>query len=55
VPIIGAVGGGSINLLFMNHFQEVAHGHFTIRRLERKYGEDIVKRAYDEERRILQR
>ena len=29
VPIVGAVGGGAINLVFINHFQEVAHGHFT--------------------------
>ena len=32
VPVVGAVGGGAINLVFMNHFQEVAHGHFSVRR-----------------------
>jgi hypothetical protein len=30
----------------MNHFQDVARGHFIVRRLERKYGVDIVKDEY---------
>lgn len=46
VPIIGAVGGGVVNTMFITHFQEVARGHFSIRRLERKYGEQPVKDAY---------
>lgn len=50
VPVVGAVGGGAINLVFMDHFQDVAHGHFTIRRLERQYGEDIVREEYERER-----
>ena len=53
VPVVGAFGGGAINLVFMNHFQQVAHGHFTVRRLERKYGEDIVREQYERERRNL--
>lgn len=48
VPIVGAVGGGTINLVFINHFQEVAHGHFAVRRLERKYGQDVVRAAYEQ-------
>lgn len=46
IPILGAAGGGAINLAFMNHFQSMATAHFTIRRLERKYGEEIVRLAY---------
>ena len=46
VPVIGAAGGAMINLLFIDHFQDLARGHFTIRRLERKYGADVVKQAY---------
>lgn len=46
VPLIGAAGGGSINYLFINHFQKIAKAHFTIRRLERKYGEKLVKTKY---------
>ncbi len=47
VPVIGALGGASINLLFMEHFQKMAHGHFTIRRLERTYGLDTVRAEYE--------
>lgn len=46
VPVIGAVGGATINVIFMNHFQQVAKGHFTVRRLERRYGPDVVRRHY---------
>jgi hypothetical protein len=51
IPIIGAAGGASINVLFMSHFQAAARGHFTVRRLERKYGEELVKREYEKLRR----
>ncbi len=47
VPVIGALGGASINLLFMEHFQNMAHGHFTIRRLERAYGLEAVRAEYE--------
>jgi hypothetical protein len=46
LPVIGAVGGAAVNVVFMNHFQRIAHGHFTIRRLERHYGADAVRRHY---------
>ena len=46
VPVIGSVGGAAINLLFIKHFQSMARGHFTIRRLERKYGEDTIEAEY---------
>lgn len=51
VPIIGAVGGAAVNYAFMDHFQNLAHGHFTIRRLERTYGTALVQRAYEDLRR----
>lgn len=47
VPIIGAAGGATINLLFINYFQSIAIGHFTIRALERKYGQDIIRKEYE--------
>ena len=34
VPILGAAGGAAINVLFIKHFQDVARGHFIVRRLE---------------------
>ena len=46
VPFIGAVGGATINATFMDHFQEKAEGHFIFRRLERKYGPDVVEEEY---------
>lgn len=46
IPAIGAIGGASINLLFIDHFQEMARAHFTIRRLERAYGKDKIKLMY---------
>jgi hypothetical protein len=48
VPVLGAIGGATVNLIFMNHFQRVAQGHFIIRRLERLYGRASVNRQYDE-------
>lgn len=47
VPIIGAAGGGAINLAFIHHFQNMAQAHFAIRRLERNYGESLIKQAYE--------
>jgi hypothetical protein len=47
VPVIGALGGATINLLFIDHFQDMARGHFIVRRLERSYGEDEVKTKFE--------
>lgn len=46
IPVLGAVLGATINTLFMEHFQSMAKAHFTIRRLERKYGPAAVQVAY---------
>ena len=45
-PAIGAVLSATVNSLFIDHFQQMAHGHFTVSRLERKYGSVAVKAAY---------
>jgi len=47
VPILGAAGGAAINVAFMDHFQDMAEGHFTVRSLERKYGAEVVRAAYE--------
>jgi EcsC protein family len=47
VPVIGAAGGAAVNYAFINHFQSIAEGHFTVRRLERIYGPQIVRTEYD--------
>jgi hypothetical protein len=46
VPVIGALGGATINATFMGHFQEKAEGHFIFRKLERKYGLEVVEKEY---------
>lgn len=46
IPVIGAVGGALINSYFIDHYQDLARAHFTIRRLEREHGADKVAAAY---------
>ena len=55
VAVVGAVGGAAINLAFIEHFQDLARGHFTVRRLERVYGVDGVRSEYDRIRSDLTR
>ena len=47
VPIAGAAGGAAINALFLNHYQETARAHFTVRRLERAFGVEAVRKAWE--------
>ena len=47
MPVIGAFGGAAVNYAFVEHFQTVARGHFTVRRLERSNGEDLVRATYE--------
>jgi hypothetical protein len=47
VPLFGAAGGAIVNAIFMDHFQRIARGHFVVRRLEREYGEDTIRLAYE--------
>ena len=46
VPIIGAAAGALVNTIFIGHFQDMARGHFIVRRLEKIYGAEPVKLAY---------
>jgi hypothetical protein len=46
IPVLGAVGGATVNMIFMNHFQRVASGHFAIRKLERLHGQSVVRQHY---------
>ena len=47
VPILGAVGGAVVNTAFIEHFQTIARGHFTVRRLERLHGPEAVRFEYE--------
>ena len=47
IPVIGAMGGAAVNLAFLQHFEQIAEGHFTVRRLERVYGPEPVRTEYE--------
>jgi hypothetical protein len=47
VPILGAAGGALINTIFIGHYQDMARGHFIVRRLEKIHGTEVIRRAYD--------
>jgi len=47
VPIVGAAAGATLNTMFTDYYQDMARGHFIVRRLELKYGEDVVRACYD--------
>lgn len=47
IPILGAAGGALVNTLFIGHYQEMARGHFIVRRLEREHGMAAVREAYE--------
>ena len=47
VPVVGAVAGGAINYLFMQHFQDMASGHFVVKRLEMTHGHEAVRQMYE--------
>lgn len=46
IPVVGAAGGSIVNVAFMDHFQQMARGHFIVKRLEAKYGQDKIKELY---------
>lgn len=50
VPGLGAAAGVLVNSAFADHFDRKARGHFTVRRLERKYGAALVSQAYNAHR-----
>jgi hypothetical protein len=47
IPILGAAGGAIINTIFIGHYQDMARGHFIVRRLEKIHGEESVQLAYE--------
>ena len=46
IPVVGAVSGAVINILFIDHFQTIARAHFLVRRLEMQHGPEAVQLAY---------
>ena len=47
MPFIGGGIGVLINDIFIAHYQDMARGHFIVRRLERKYGKELVQKTYE--------
>jgi len=47
IPVLGAAGGAVINTLFIGHYQDMARGHFIVRRLEKIHGAEPVRLAYE--------
>ncbi len=47
MPFVGGAIGALINDIFIAHYQDMARGHFTVRRLERKYGKELVQETYE--------
>lgn len=45
-PVIGGVLGAALNYVFLDHFQDKARAHFTVRRLERKHGRNQIMACY---------
>ncbi|MDY7030444.1 MAG: EcsC family protein [Thermodesulfobacteriota bacterium] len=48
IPVVGASGGILINTIFISHFQDIARGHFIVRRLERSYGKKEVQLQFEQ-------
>lgn len=47
VPLIGAISGATLNIMFTDYYQDMARGHFIIKRLEQRYGADFIKEQFD--------
>jgi hypothetical protein len=48
VPVLGAAGGWIINVMFISHFQDMARGHFIVKRLEALHGQERIRAAYEQ-------
>lgn len=48
LPLIGAAGGALINGAFTGYFNDAAHYHFGLRRLELTYGQETIQKLYSE-------
>ncbi|EEW8151433.1 EcsC family protein, partial [Escherichia coli] len=36
----------TLNIMFTDYYQDMARGHFIIKRLEKKYGSEFIKSEY---------
>jgi hypothetical protein len=54
IPVVGAITGASLNIVFVQHFNNIARGHFAVRALERKYGQAPIRDQFEEVRKQLE-
>ena len=47
VPVVGAAAGAALNTMFTDYYQDMARGHFIVRRLEQRYGETAIRTSYE--------
>lgn len=48
IPIIGAVSGATLNIMFTDFYQDMAKGHFRVKNLEKRYSANLIKSAYED-------
>jgi hypothetical protein len=48
LPVLGEAGGGIINVMFISHYQDMARGHFIVKRLEAAHGQEAIRAAYEQ-------
>jgi len=46
VPLVGAATGAALNVMFTDFYQDMAGGHFIVKRLESRYGVEPVREEY---------
>ena len=51
-PVLGAIAGATLNTVFSNYYQTMAHVHFRLRRLEREHDQEEVRACFE---RVLNR
>jgi hypothetical protein len=47
LPLFGAFGGAAVNYAFIDHFRALGGAHFAVRRLERVYGNEVVRAEFE--------
>lgn len=45
-PVLGAVSGATLNVMFTDFYQAMARGHFIMMRLEQQYGKEHIYAEY---------
>lgn len=46
-PVLGALAGATLNTVFSNYYQTMAHVHFRLRRLEREHDQEQVRACFE--------